>query len=421
MKDVVSDLQQELTGFFSAETRYISWPYPMYRRWQERGAAIRWEGGTAVVVTAYRDVKAIMSGAHPIGNNAYRHGGMAERILSELPASLRPAFFEVLDFESLFMSRQGGDVHRRLRRVASRAFTPRRIDMLRSSIEAHVSELLEPLLQAGGGDYKREVANRLPVRVIADLIGIPQSDRQMIWEWSEAIAAMFSLDASSLARAHRALADFRLYVGETIASARRRGPGSDLARDLLAGPADASMTEDELMATYLLLLFGGTETTTNLLGNGFLALQRNRPQWEALVRDPGLMPNAIEEVLRYDSPHQYLPRYATADCQIAGVDVRRGETVIIVQAAANRDPAAFQRPDELDIRRANAREHLSFAFGLHVCLGAALARLEGSIVFGSLVRRIPDVRLVDDDISYGSSAMLRAIASLAVETGPVQE
>jgi cytochrome P450 len=168
---------------------------------------------------------------------------------------------------------------------------------------------------------------------------------------------------------------------------------------------------------YLLLLFGGSETTTNLLGNGFLALQRHRDQWDLLVHDTGLVPNAVEEMFRYDAPHHYLPRYAVADFEIAGQPVRKGDTVIIVQAAANRDDTVFADPGRFDIRRANAREHLSLAFGPHFCLGAALARLEGQLVFSELVTRIPNARLLTDDISYGGSAMLRAIQSLPIDAG----
>jgi cytochrome P450 len=410
-------VDEELTGFFRADPEFISWPYPMYRRWQQGSGAVEWASGPALVLTRYSDVKAVMSGALPLGNNAYRHGALAERTLSKLPETLHDQYFRILDFESLFMSRKNGAEHARLRKIAARAFTARRIEMLRASIERHVDDLLAVVIDEGVSDIKTRLANQLPVRVITDLIGVPQSDREMIWHWSEAVAAFFSIDPVTVGRAEDAVASFRAYIGAMIARFRRTGEGPELAQLLLAGHADEAMTEDELVAMYLLLLFGGSETTTNLLGNGFLALQRNRDQWDRLVADPSLVPNAVEEMFRYDSPHHYLPRYALEDFSIAGRAVRAGDSVIIVQGAANRDETVFPDPDRLDVTRANAAQHLSLAFGPHFCLGAALARLEGQIVFDSLVRRVPQARLLTDDIRYGGSAMLRAIQSLPVDVG----
>ena len=196
---------------------------------------------------------------------------------------------------------------------------------------------------------------------------------------------------------------------------RTTGEGPELARVLLDRRADDAMTEDELVAMYLLLLFGGSETTTNLLGNGFLALQRHRDQWDLLVADPSLVRGAVEELMRYDSPHHYLPRYAAEDFELGGEQIRANDTVIIVMGAANRDPEVFEDPERLDILRPNKGEQLSLAYGAHFCLGAALARLEGEIVFTTLVQRYPQARLLRDDSPYRGSAMLRAIVSLPTE------
>jgi cytochrome P450 len=178
------------------------------------------------------------------------------------------------------------------------------------------------------------------------------------------------------------------------------------------------LTEDELVAMYLLILFGGSETTTNLLGNGFLGLQRHRDQWDLLVSQPDLMAGAVNELMRYDSPHHYLPRVAAADFDLHGTPVRAGQTVIIMMGAANRDETVFDDPDRLDITRPNSNAHLSFAIGAHYCLGAALARLEGEVVFSTLVRRFPEARLLDAQPAYAGSAMLRAIQSLPTDLGP---
>src|SRR5436190_3561670 len=371
----------EISAFFAADPETIAWPYPMYERWRRGPGVVRWEGGPATLVTHHADVKAVMGGAYPIGQNAYRFGELAEATMRRLPAAQHDVFFKVLDFEGNFMSRQDAAGHARLRRIASRAFTARRIETLRGSIQQHVDDLVEAMLETSQPDVKQDLANQLPVRVIVDLIGVPQSDRDMIWEWSEAIGRLFSLDDTSLRQADEAIDAFRAYVGDMIHRLRTTGEGPELARLLLEHRDNEAMTEDELVAMYLLILFGGSETTTNLLGNGFAALQRNRDQWDLLVDDPTLVRGAVEELIRYDSPHHYLPRVVEDDFRLHDVELKAGQTAIIVMGAANRDESVFDRPDVLDIRRPNKSDHLSFAFGAHYCLGAALARLEGEIVF----------------------------------------
>ncbi len=408
---------EEISSFFSADPDTISWPYPMYARWREGNGIVRWESGPATLVTRYADVKDVMSGKYPIKQNAYRFGELAEGTISRLPVEQHEIFFKVLDFESLFLSRNDGDEHLRLRRIAARAFSARRIEMLRESVQQHTDDLIEDMLRKPAPDIKRDLANKLPVRVIADLIGVPQSDRELIWEWSEAVGRLFSLDERSLREADEAIDAFRAYVGQTVAKVRETGEGPELAKAMLDSRQDEVMTEDELVAMYLLLLFGGSETTTNLLGNGFLALQRHRDQWDLLRQDPSLVAGAMDELMRYDSPHHYLPRVVADDFDLRGTRIRAGQTLIIVMGAANRDESKFPDPDRLDVTRANKREHLSFAFGAHHCLGAALARLEGDVVFSTLLERFPDARLLDPQPEYAGSAMLRAIQSLPTDLG----
>ena len=412
---------EEITAFFAADPATIAWPYPMYDRWREGTGVVRWESGPATVVTHHADVKAVMAGTYPILQNAYRFGELAEGTISRLPLHQHEVFFKVLDFEGLFMSRNEGEEHARLRRIAARYFTARRIELLRESVQAHVDELVDDMLRkvADGGvaDVKKDLANKLPVRVIVDMLGVPQSDRELIWEWSEAVGRLFSLDERSLREADEAIDAFREYVGRTVQRFRDTGEGPDLARVMLEQHDNEALTEDELVAMYLLILFGGSETTTNLLGNGFLALQRHRDQWDLLREDPSLVRGSIDELIRYDSPHHYLPRVAAEDFELHGTKVSAGQTVIVVMGAANRDEAVFADPDRLDVTRSNKLDHLSFAFGAHYCIGAALARLEGDVVFSTLVRRFPDARLLDDDPAYAGSAMLRAIQSLPTDLG----
>jgi cytochrome P450 len=408
---------EEITAFFSADPETIAWPYPMYDRWRHGSGVVRWHGGPATLITRYADVKDVMAGKYPIKQNAYRFGELAEGTISRLPMRQHEVFFKVLDFESHFLSRKDGDEHQRLRRIAARAFSARRIELLRESVQRHVDELIEEMAAQPQPDIKLHLANKLPVRVIVDLIGVPQSDRELIWEWSEAVGRLFSLDETSLREADEAIDAFRDYVGETVQKVRRTGEGPELAKLMLDSREEEVMTEDELVAMYLLILFGGSETTTNLLGNGFLDLQRHRDQWDVLREDPSLVAGAMDELMRYDSPHHYLPRVVAEDFELHGTTLRAGQTAIIVMGAANRDETKFADPDRLDVTRPNKREHLSLAFGAHHCLGAALARLEGDVVFSTLLRRFPEARLLDDQPAYGGSAMLRAIQSLPTDLG----
>jgi hypothetical protein len=409
--------QDEISAFFAADPDVIAWPYPMYERWQAGTGIVRWERGPATLLARHRDVKAVMAGTYPLGQNGYRHGRLAEATYARLPGELRPRVFTIMDFFSMFMSRCDGETHTRLRRISARAFTARRIEQLRESIQRHVDDLIAEMTASAAPDVMTMLADKLPVRVIVDLIGVPQSDRDMIWNWSEAIADHYSLDAGVLERADRALAAFRSYIQDMIARLRTTGEGPELAKLLLQGHATDVLTDEELVATYLILLFGGSETTTNLLGNGFLALQRNRGQWDRLVAEPSLARAAVDEVMRYDSPHHYLLRVALEDFKIGGERIEAGDTVIPLMGAANRDPDVFADPAALDVTRPNRAEHLSLAFGPHYCLGAALARLEAEIVLSTLVTRFPDARLRTDRIEYGSSAMLRSIKNLPVDLG----
>ena len=411
-------IEAELASYLGGDPRLTGWPYPMYERWRTSAPVYAYEGGPAYVLTRHRDVKAIMNDGERISNNGYRHGKLADGVLAGLPAADHQLFYDVMNFASGYISRTDGAEHERLRRIARRAFTPRRIAQLRGSIEAHVGVLLDELRNDPAGDVKRGLADQLPIRVVTDLIGVPESDRPMIWEWSEAIAAHFSLDSAALHRAHDAIESFKVYVHDLVQRLRRADNRTELAVTLLDGRDGECLTEQELVVMFVLLLFAGSETTTNLLGHGYLALQRNRSQWDLLREYPALITDAVEEMLRYDAPLQYLPRVALSDLDIGGTRVSAGETIIVFIGAANRDPGVFAEPDRFDIRRKDKGSHLALAFGPHFCLGAALARLEGEIALGTLARRFPAARLTLDEVGYEGSAMLRSIVALPSDLGP---
>lgn len=309
--------------------------------------------------------------------------------------------------------------HTRLRRLVSRSFTPRRVEDLQPRIEAIVAELSRAVEPADTVDVVDAVAQALPVRVISELFEVPEADRQLLLGWSHALAR--SIEPARLVPEHeraeqvRARQDFGAYVRQ-LAQERRRRPGTDLISDLVRTQGrDEVLTEAELVATCILLLVAGHETTTSLIGNGLLALLRNPEQLEWLRSDPGLGPAAVEELLRYDSPVQLTMRVARQDADVGETEVPRGSFVIVLVGSANRDPEAHADPERLDIGRAPS-PHLAFGHGIHFCLGAPLARLEARLALQALAGRRPELA---GEPEWKDTVVLRGVRRLPVRfAGP---
>lgn len=305
--------------------------------------------------------------------------------------------------------------HTRLRRLASKAFTPRAVEQLRGRVTELVDGLLDEALERGTFDLMHHLAEPLPVMVICDLLGVPVEDQEQFKPWSTAIARMLDpdVDPASLGDALPAVMGFVQYFAGLIEE-RRATPRDDLLSALIAAEADGDkLDQRELFAMIILLFVAGHETTTNLLGNGTLALLRNPDQWSALQADPGLAVPGTEELLRYDSPVQVTVRMATCDLEVNGIPLAKGEGVVCGLAAANRDRRYVEDPDRLDLAR-GAPTHLSFSNGMHHCLGAPLARLEGQLVFQALATRCRTLELADPDPPYRDHFVLRGLASLPV-------
>jgi cytochrome P450 len=308
--------------------------------------------------------------------------------------------------------------HTRLRGLVSKAFTPRTIEQMREHIQEIVDRLLGRALAQGGMDVIEDLAYPLPVTVICEMLGVPVDDHLSIRRWSADIAR--SLDAIGLPSdqaivqrgqvARRALADyFRALVPE-----RRKRPQADLLSGLIAAEEQGDkLSEAEVISMCLLLFIAGHETTVNLIGNGTLALLRHPDQLARLRSEPGLVPNAVEELLRYDSPVQRTARITTTEVEIAGHAIAKGAMVVTALGAANRDPAQFPDPDRLDVARKDPR-HISFGFGIHFCLGAPLARVEGQIALGTLLRRAPGLTLAEANPEWRESSVLRGLKRLRV-------
>jgi cytochrome P450 len=285
--------------------------------------------------------------------------------------------------------------HTRFRRLVSRSFTPRATAAFEPVVQRTADALLDTLeLRSGTVDLVEAYAAQLPVLVIAELLGVPVERREDFLRWGAAAAATLDpgLPFGRYVAAERALRAMHAFLREHFERLRRE-PADDLVSRLVGLPDDEALTERELHATVMLLLGAGFETTVNLLGNGVVLLDGHRDQRDALIAEPAGWDGAVEEVLRYDSPVQITGRAAKADAVVAGREVPAGTRVTVLLGAANRDPDVFADPGRFDVTRANARDHLAFSAGIHYCVGAGLARLEGVVGLRSLAERFPGLRV----------------------------
>lgn len=312
--------------------------------------------------------------------------------------------------------------HTRLRGLVNKAFTPRVVENLRPRVEAIVAELLDAAAKRGSLEVIEELAYPLPVIVISEMLGVPKEDSETFKAWSREMARSldpdFVLPPEVQERRQRAAEEFTEYMRGLIAK-RRVEPQDDLLSALIAVEEEGlKLTENELLSTAILLLIAGHETTVNLIGNGTLALLRHPDQMQRLRDDPSLIKTAVEELLRFDPPVQLTGRIALEDIELSDVVIPKHTQTVLLLGAANRDPAQFPDPERLDIGRTENR-HLAFGMGIHFCLGAPLARIEGQIAIGEFVRRVLAPGLVEDPPPYKENITLRGIASLPVRFGAI--
>jgi cytochrome P450 len=333
-------------------------------------------------------------------------------VLAEATARM-PEAFAFLDSHML---NRDGDDHRRLRRLVSKAFTPRMIEQLRPRIQEIADELLDPVVAAGEMELVSAFAFPLPITVIAELIGVPAADRDQFREWSDVFVRP-AADAAELERFGVQMVEFTRYLHELF-EARRRFPADDLTGALVAvEDGGDTLSEQELSSMVALLIVAGHETTVSLVGNATLALLTHPEQHAALERDPALLPRAVEELIRYDGPvERTLNRWAAEDVELRGQTIRRGESVIVILGSADRDPERFAEPDALDLAAQRDSRHLGFGRGSHFCLGAPLARLETEIALGTLLRRLPGLRLAisPEALRWRPVPLFRSLVELPV-------
>ncbi|MEJ7584845.1 MAG: cytochrome P450 [Acidimicrobiales bacterium] len=316
--------------------------------------------------------------------------------------------------------------HDRLRRLVSKAFTPRTVEQLRPRIEGLVANLLDEAARQGAeGDGRMDViaglAFPLPFAVISEMLGMPDGDTEQLRDWSHTLTQVLDpiLALTNTEAIFEASDRMTEVLGDAIAWKRARPDDDDLLNALIrAEDGGDVLSERELIDNVSLLFLAGHETTVNLIGNGTLALLRHRVELERLVADPGLDSTAVDELLRYDSPVQFSRRIVLEPLELEGQAIEAGEMVLTGLGAANRDPAKFgPDADELRLDRVDANQHVSFGSGVHHCLGAALARLEGRIAIGALVRRFPAMELVDEEPAWNGRMILRGLDRLEIGIG----
>jgi pimeloyl-[acyl-carrier protein] synthase len=306
-------------------------------------------------------------------------------------------------------------VHSRLRRLVSKAFTPRRVRELEPRVREITTELLSRATDSSGVEAMAMLANPLPVIVIAELLGVSADDHAQFKQWSNDLITSFGQEMGSgpSAAGLAAKDELRRYLAEAIKQ-RSANPADDLISALVTARDESdALSENELLAFVVLLLLAGNETTTNLIGNGLLALCRHPEQQQRLRENRELIPKAVEEMLRYDPPVQMTVRVPTATTSVGGTEIAEGTIAFILLAAANHDPAHFPSPENFDVAR-EPNEHVSFGEGIHFCLGAPLARLEGAIAIEQMLDKFPRLQLADPNakMAYRGSMALRGLSEL---------
>jgi pimeloyl-[acyl-carrier protein] synthase len=381
-------------------------PYPLFHRLRNEDP-VHWDPFLHTwVVTRFADVLEVL------------HTFSAERThtpekLKAMGLSELSPIAQLMVKQMLFMD---PPQHTRLRKLASYAFTPGRVAVLRS----HIREIVGRLLGRGENDHRMDVikdlAEPLPAIVTAEMLGVPVDDREQLKAWSADFAEMlgnFQHNPERAPRMLRTVQDMTAYFRDAIRE-QQSHPREGLVHSLMAAEVDGDrLTEEEIVATCIVTMVGGQETTTNLIGNGVLTLLRNPGEMQRLRSDLSLIPSAVEEMLRYESPSQHTGRLAPVDRELGGKVIQKRQAVMAVMAAANRDPERFPNPDRFDIGRKDNR-HLAFGYAAHFCFGAALARIEGQEALEAVLRRMPDLQLEPSPLVWRNNSGLRGVNALKV-------
>ena len=388
------------------EPEILANPYPLYNKLRTEDP-VHWDRFLQTwVVTRYADVVNVL------------HSFSADRTptpeqLTAMGLSALNPIAKVMVKQMLFMD---APMHTRLRGLASAAFTPAKVEVLRGHIQEIANDLLDRVQTRGRMDVIAEFAAPLPAIVTAEMLGVPTEDHADLKKWSADFAEMLGNFQHNPDRIHRVLEstnNLTTYFQKAI-NRMREHPREGLIHSLMTAELNGDrLTDEEIVANCIVTMVGGQETTTNLIGNGLLTLMRNPEKLVQLRDNSRLIPSAVEELLRYESPSQHTGRIAREDVQIGDKQIRKGQAVMAVMAAANRDPERFSDPDQLILDRAD-NKHLAFGWSSHFCFGAPLARMEGQIAFETILRRLPTLKLVPGHLTWRNNSGLRGLIALPV-------
>jgi pimeloyl-[acyl-carrier protein] synthase len=399
-------VESPLSLYHLLDPEVLANPYPLYQRLRTQ-APVHWDPYLhAWVVTRYEDVVTVLTRFSAARTPS-------PEFFEALGAPEVSPIAQVMVKQMLFLE---GAAHARVRRLAAPAFVPNRVRALRGHIEEIATRLIDDILDRDTGrmDLLADFAEPLPAIVTAEMLGVPVEDHVQLKDWSVTFAQMlgnFQHNPDRLADVHRAVEGLTAYFHDAI-RAQRKQPRSGLIHTLMTSEMDGDrLTDEEVVANCIVTMVGGLETTTNLIGNGILSLLRNPDQMARLRTDPSIMPAAVEELLRYESPSQHTARLAPDDIVLGGKAIRKRQAVIAVMAAGNRDPERFPDPDRLDFDRPD-NKHLAFGWAAHFCFGAPLARIEGQIAFTKLLQRFPVLEMTGEPLVWRENLGLRGLESL---------
>ena len=400
----------ELSLYHLLDPEVLANPYPLYKRMREQDP-VHWDPFLhAWVVTRYEDVLRVL-----LQFSADRTPTPQQLTAMNL-ADLNP-IAQVMVQQMLFMD---APAHTRLRTLASAAFTPARVEVLRQHIQQIADRLLDAVVAQGEMDVIADFAAPLPAIVTAEMLGVPVSDHRQLKTWSADFAEMlgnFQHNPNRAAHMRRTVNDMTEYFRAAI-DELRRNPREGLVHSLMTAEVNGDrLSDEEVVANSIVTMVGGQETTTNLIGNGLLTLLKSPAALEWLKTDDSIVQSAVEELLRYESPSQHTGRIAPADVVMGNKTIKKGQAVMAVMAAGNRDPERFPDPDQLILSRQDNR-HLAFGWAAHFCFGAALARAEGQIAFRTLLRRLPQLALKPAPLTWRFNLGLRGMTAMPVTFTP---
>lgn len=393
------------------DPRFNANPYPTYHRLRSEDPVHRYFVGGDWIVTRYADVKAVLKSVCVRTDDRPKSIQERNKYLQEQGNNLNTLAYTT----SRFLFYMNPPDHTRLRVLVSKGFSPVVVERMRPHIQAIVDELLDKVRHQGSMDIVNDLASPLSVNVISRLLGIPKEAQQQLHQWTNVLSRILDplVSLKEYEAMNKATEEIQEYLA-TLISEREKNPQEDLISNLLAAKEQNDrLSSKEILAICTILFGAGEETTGNTIGNGMLALLQHPNQMKQLKMEPLLIQSAVEEIIRYDSAIQMLTRIATDNLEIGNQTIKANEKIVLCLGAANRDPAQFSNPDQLNINR-EPNQHVAFADGIHYCLGAALARAEAQIAINTLLQQLPGLKLVSNQLEWKKSIVIRGLKALPV-------